>query len=82
MSSARPTPAEPPQSAFESGFTSVEWVDWVIHLDEEPVRRNLLITQGYHDLSRALAGSLGYENRNWCTFATWASGTAGRFFPR
>lgn len=44
----------------------------------EPVLRNLLITQRYHDLSHALAGVLGPENANWSTFATWASKTAGR----
>ena len=51
----------------------------VIHLDDDPVRRNLLITQSYHDLSSALAAQLGRENANWCTFATWASRTAGTF---
>ncbi len=59
--------------------TSSEHVEWVIGLDREPVRRNLLITQGYHELSHALAGELGRENANWCTFASWASRTAGRF---
>jgi len=56
-----------------------EWIAWVIHLDEDAVRRNLLITQSYHDLSSALANALGRENANWCTFATWASRTAGSF---
>jgi len=51
----------------------------VIGLDAEPVRRNLLITQCYHDLSAELARVLGAENANWCTFATWASHTAGGF---
>jgi len=59
--------------------TSLERIEWVIGLDGEPVRRNLLITQTYHDLSAALAHALGPENANWCTFATWASRTAGRF---
>lgn len=44
----------------------------------EPVLRNLLITQRYHDLSQALAGVLGQADANWSTFATWASKTAGR----
>ena len=48
-------------------------------LDAEPVLRNLLITQCYHDLSNELARVLGGENANWCTFATWASKTAGSF---
>ena len=43
------------------------------------VRRNLLITQYYHDLSVSLRPRLGAEHANWCTFATWASRTAGRF---
>jgi hypothetical protein len=59
--------------------TSLERIDWVIGLDTDPVRRNLLITQAYHDLSAALSTALGRENANWCTFATWASRTAGRF---
>ncbi len=39
--------------------------------------RNLLITQRYHDLSRALVETIGEGNVNWSTFATWASKTAG-----
>jgi hypothetical protein len=54
-------------------------VEWLIGLENAPVRRNLLITQAYHDLSTALAQALGVENANWCTFATWASRSAGRF---
>jgi hypothetical protein len=57
---------------------SREYVDSVIHLGDG-VDRNLRITQSYHDLSSALADALGRENANWCTFATWASRTAGRF---
>jgi len=44
----------------------------------EPVLRNLLITQRYHDLSQDLAGVLGRDDANWATFATWASKTAGQ----
>jgi len=51
----------------------------MIRLDDDPVRRNLLITLSYHELSSGLAGALGADNANWCTFATWASHTAGRF---
>jgi hypothetical protein len=43
----------------------------------EPVLRNLLITQRYSDLSRALANAIGGPDVNWATFATWASKTAG-----
>ena len=59
--------------------TSLDRVAWIAALDADPVRRNLLITQCYHDLSAGLARRLGVENANWCTFATWASRTAGRF---
>jgi hypothetical protein len=60
-------------------LTSAGRIEWVIGLDDDPVRRNLLITLSYHELAGRLAESLGAENANWCTFATWASRTAGRF---
>jgi hypothetical protein len=41
------------------------------------VLRNLQITQCYHDLSTEFARVINPENANWCTFATWASKTAG-----
>ena len=48
---------------------------------EDAVLRNLLITQRYHDLSRALREAIDGgdrpSNANWSTFATWASKTAG-----
>ena len=52
---------------------------------EDAVLRNLLITQRYHDLSRALREAIDGDasgddrpsNANWSTFATWASKTAG-----
>ncbi|HEY8088376.1 MAG TPA: hypothetical protein VIF09_11040, partial [Polyangiaceae bacterium] len=44
---------------------------------QDPVVRNLLITQRYHDLSECLHDTLGGPNVNWSTFATWASKTAG-----
>lgn len=44
---------------------------------EQPVVRNLQITQAYHELSAALALRTGYS-ANWCTFATWASKQAGQ----
>jgi hypothetical protein len=59
--------------------TSLGRIEWIVGLEDDPVRRNLLITQCYHDLSERLAQSLGGENANWCTFATWASRTAGGF---
>lgn len=54
-------------------------VNAIIALDEHPELRNLKITQCYHDLSQAITTLEGAENVNWCTFATWASKTAGRF---
>jgi hypothetical protein len=57
----------------------LDQVDRIIGLEAEPVLRNLLITQCYHDLSSELSRVLCSSNVNWCTFATWASKTAGRF---
>lgn len=45
----------------------------------DPVRRNLKITQGYHDLKIALTRLFGARNVTWCAYATWASKTAGAF---
>lgn len=53
--------------------------DRIVGLESQPVLRNLLITQCYHDLSSELGRVLGATNANWCTYATWASKTAGRF---
>ncbi len=58
---------------------SFQHIDAIIALDAQPVLRNLKITQCYHDLSVAIAALLGVENLNWCSFAAWASKTAGRF---
>jgi hypothetical protein len=44
---------------------------------QDPVLRNLQITQCYSELSNALALRTGYS-ANWCTFATWASKQAGQ----
>ena len=43
----------------------------------DPIIRNLQITQCYHELSSALAERTG-THANWCTFATWASRQAGQ----
>ena len=45
---------------------------------DDPVLRNLLITQRYHDLAQELGRVLGFENANWSNFATFASKTAGQ----
>src|SRR5688572_27138423 len=44
---------------------------------ENPVLRNLLITQCYQDLATAFASG-SPRTANWCTFATWASRQAGQ----
>jgi hypothetical protein len=59
--------------------TLIARIPWIVGLADDPVRRNLLITDCYHELSTALGQAVGAENANWCTFATWASKTAGRF---
>jgi hypothetical protein len=44
---------------------------------EDGALRNLFITQRYQDISDTTKAVLGSENLNWCTFACWASKTAG-----
>jgi hypothetical protein len=51
----------------------------IIGASAHPSLRNLRITACYAELSRVIAAKVGPENVNWCTFATWASKTAGRF---
>ncbi|MFZ5891087.1 MAG: hypothetical protein ACOY0T_08550 [Myxococcota bacterium] len=62
---------------FERGL---EWtlsdLERITRIADAPLR-NLLITQRYADLSRALTRVLGPSDANWSTFATWASKTAG-----
>ena len=48
-----------------------------ISAETDGVLRNLRITQCYHDLSTDLARVVDLQNANWCTFANWASKTAG-----
>lgn len=57
----------------------LDQVHAVVALDDQPVLRNLLITQCYYELSAELVKLLGGGNAHWCSFATWASKTAGRF---
>src|SRR3954467_4637072 len=45
----------------------------------DPARRNLRITQSYHDLTLALTRHFGAKNVTWCAYATWASKGAGAF---
>jgi hypothetical protein len=62
-----------------SGLPSRLEVEKIVALDAQPPVRNLRITQCYHDLSQSIASLIGDVNANWCTFAGWASKTAGRF---
>jgi hypothetical protein len=64
-------PAQPPNQ-----IPTVADVDRIAAQDD-PVVRNLQITQCYHELSMALAAWLD-RSANWCTFATWASKQAGQ----
>lgn len=48
-----------------------------IALINNPVLRNLLITQSYCELSQIIMSRTGAV-ANWCTFATWASKQAGQ----
>jgi hypothetical protein len=57
-------------------FTSVGEVDKIAAI-QNPVIRNLRITDSYCKLSAAMATRLS-PNANWCTFATWASKQAGQ----
>ena len=61
-------------------FTSPSEVERIAAL-ENPVVRNLQITQSYHELSAAMAKRTG-SCANWCTFATWASKQAGQTIRR
>lgn len=55
---------------------NVEDIDRIARLND-PILRNLQITQCYHELSECLAERNGFC-ANWCTFATWASRQAGQ----
>lgn len=57
-------------------FPSVNEVDRIARL-QDPVLRNLQITQCYSELSASLGMRTGLS-ANWCTFATWASKQAGQ----
>ena len=60
-------------------IATTEDVRRVAAMDADPTLRNLLITQGYHDISTLLLGMTGGIDMNWCTLGTWASKTAGTF---
>lgn len=51
----------------------------ITRLDDQPILRNLLISQGYHELSDGFATTFGRENITWFTFASWSSKVVGQF---
>ncbi|MBW7881633.1 MAG: hypothetical protein H3C34_03175 [Caldilineaceae bacterium] len=55
---------------------TVAEIDRIAAMDD-PLIRNLQITQAYAELSAAVAQRTG-PAANWCTFATWASKQAGQ----
>lgn len=63
---------------MDRGLTP-EAVRRIVAMEDRPVLRNLLITLGYHQLARQLAAFAGGDDANWCTYAAWASKTAGTF---
>jgi hypothetical protein len=54
----------------------VDEVDRISHLND-PIVRNLQITQCYYEISQSVTRFSGHS-ANWCTFATWASKQAGQ----
>jgi hypothetical protein len=73
-----PVPRE--TSACTSAPLTAETVQAIIEMGEDKAElRNLKITQCYYNLSWAIVALVGQEHANWCTFATWASKTAGTF---
>jgi hypothetical protein len=64
------------QPAFPVPAPTVDDVRRISAMDD-PVLRNLTITQCYSDLSQAMAEWLPY-GANWCTMGTWASRQAGQ----
>jgi hypothetical protein len=75
-------PTMPPNAIFPSDSTRVPsqtQIAEIIAASADVSLRNLRITACYGELSHVIAATVGAENVNWCTFATWASKTAGRF---
>lgn len=68
-------------SSFQAtGEPTVAEIDRIAGL-ADPIIRNLLITQAYHELSAAFVRRTG-ACANWCAFATWASKQAGQTIRR
>jgi hypothetical protein len=68
--------AELTESPGPALSTMLADIDAIVRL-QDPVVRNLRITQSYHTLSARLAEVIDAGNANWSTFALWASKTAG-----
>jgi hypothetical protein len=66
----------PPQQTAPT----VAEIDSIAHI-QQPIIRNLKITQCYYELSKAFAARTG-DRANWCTFAVWASKQAGQTIRR
>jgi len=64
------------QSSSPASPPTIEDVRRISEIDD-PVIRNLYITQCYYGLSQALAHWLP-QSANWCTVGTWASRQAGQ----
>lgn len=80
VEAAVPAPSRPEGWRYPtSPIASPADVRRVVALDDEAVLRNLLITQGYHDVSQQILARTGGGDMNWCTLGAWASRTAGTF---
>jgi hypothetical protein len=55
---------------------TIDQIDRISRIDD-PIMRNLRITQCYFEISQCVAALAGVS-ANWCTFATWASKQAGQ----
>ncbi len=56
---------------------SAEDITQIVAIDD-PVLRNLWITQSYADFASRLRTAIGPTDHSWCGFAVWASATAGQ----
>ncbi len=56
-------------TAGRSSPVRPERVAEIVAMDDQPVLRNLLITQTYFELSESMNALLGRDNANLCTFA-------------
>jgi hypothetical protein len=60
-------------------FPSLEAIRNTVALEDDAILRNLKITQGYQELSRAMTAMVRGGNVSWCGFAAWSSKTIGVF---